>query len=72
MNEDFLLEINSDPRYTQLISEILKQRPVVPLHNPRNDNTEEWKAKSAEQRGFDIWLTYLKIEVKHATRTNTD
>lgn len=59
MNE-LLIELYADPRFEKLIQEIMKHRPVVPNHNPREDNTEEWKAKSAEQRGFDIWCTYFK------------
>lgn len=59
--QEYLLELNTDPRFGMLLKEILRQRPHVPFHDPVNDNTEIWKAKSAERRGFDVWLTYLSI-----------
>lgn len=63
--KEVLLELYSDERVLKLIREILKQRPQIPMHNVQSDNTEEWKARSHEQRGFDIWLTYLKINLEH-------
>lgn len=61
---DFILELNTDPRFVLLVEEILKQRPQIPLHDPVSDNTEVWKAKSAERRGFDIWCAYLQLKPK--------
>ena len=63
--KEVLLEIYSDVRAVQLIREILKHRPQIPSHNFQKDNSEEWKARSAEQRGFDIWTTYLEINLEH-------
>lgn len=48
-------------RVEELLAEIIKHRPTVPEHTPHSDNTEEWKARSAERRGFDIWLAFLDI-----------
>lgn len=59
--KEVLLEMYADPRVVGLIKEILQQRPSIPGHQFGKDNTEEWKARSAERRGFDIWLTYLNI-----------
>lgn len=59
--KEVLVEMCSDPRVVKAIKEILQQRPTVPEHNFGKDNTEEWKARSAERRGFDIWLAYLDI-----------
>lgn len=36
---------------------VKEQRPLVPLHNYEPDNTEEWKALSNQQRGFDLALS---------------
>lgn len=64
--KEYLIELHSDPRFATLLSEIMKQRPQVPTHIPANgntpDNTEIWKARSAEQRGFDVWLAFLNIK----------
>lgn len=60
--DDFLLEWQSDPRFALWLEDVMKLRPVVPYHNPTEDNTEVWKAMSAERRGFDIWLNALKIK----------
>ncbi len=59
---DYLYELRSDPRFTSLMETIMKHRPVVPFHDPVNDNTEIWKSRSAERRGFDVWVTFLKLE----------
>ena len=58
---ELLLELYSDERVIRLFREILKQRPQIPAYNFQKDNSEEWKARSSEQRGFDVWLTYLEI-----------
>lgn len=63
--KEVLLEMYSDVRILKLFKEILTQRPHIPSFDFRKDNTEEWKAKSAEQRGFDIWLTYLNIDLEN-------
>jgi hypothetical protein len=62
--QELLLELHSDVRVEKLFREILKHRPSVPVHNFKIDNTEEWKARSAEQRGFDIWLAHLNINLE--------
>jgi len=60
-NNDLFIELYTDPRFMKLVKEIMKQRPSIPTHNPGSDNTEDWKARSAEQRGFDIWVAFLKV-----------
>ena len=64
--KELFVELYSDPRFSALVKEIMRQRPVIPGHDPQKDNTEQWKATSAEQRGFDIWVTYLRVP-KEAT-----
>jgi len=63
--KEILLELYSDERVVKLIRDVLKQRPMIPVHSFQKDNTEEWKSRSAEQRGFDIWLSYLNINLEH-------
>lgn len=58
-HKEYLMELYTDPRFEALVKEVLKHRPAVPPHDPSNDNTELWKAKSAEQRGFDVWCAFL-------------
>ena len=58
---DLFIELYSDPRFEALVKEIMKQRPTIPTYDPRSDNTEDWKAASAKQIGFDIWVAYLRV-----------
>lgn len=61
MNKELFAELYSDPRFVKLVKEALKQRPQIPAYDPKAENTEIWKSVSSEQRGFDIWVTYLRI-----------
>lgn len=63
--KEVLLEMYADPRVVAIFKEILRQRPELPSYNFQKDNTEEWKARSSERNGFDIWLTYLNINPEH-------
>lgn len=65
MHEEFLTFIRSHPFFEDFIDEVLKHRPNIPGHNPRQDNTEEWKSASAMQAGFDLCLTYFGIGVEN-------
>ena len=62
MSNEYLIELKSDPRFMSIVETIMKQRPVIPGHDPRNENTEVWKHESAKKEGFDIWITFLKLE----------
>jgi len=62
MNNEYLLELKTDPRFMSVIETIMDQRPVIPSHDPRNDNTEVWKHESAKKEGFDIWVIFLRLE----------
>jgi len=65
VNKEYLIELKSDPRFEALLAEILSNRPKVPAYTPDSDNTEIWKARSMERRGFDIWLAFLNLEINH-------
>lgn len=44
----------------------MKHRPNIPIHNPRDDKSVEvWKHESAKKEGFDIWVTFLRLENKN-------
>ena len=60
-NKELFIELYSDPRFEVLVKEIMRQRPTIPTYDPRSDNTEAWKAASANQVGFDIWVAYLRV-----------
>lgn len=61
MKEDFLTYIKSHPAWPYFQKQLLEQRPILIPHNPRNDNTEEWKSLSAQQRGFDLCCAFFEI-----------
>ena len=61
MNKEIFIELYSDPRFMELVKNIMKQRPTIPTYDPRSDNTEAWKAASAAQIGFDIWVAFLRV-----------
>ncbi len=53
---DYLEQLRVDPTFRHLLDSIIKQRPIVPVYNHHKDNTEEWKALSNMQKGFDKCL----------------
>lgn len=59
MDKRFLEELKSDARWHQMIKEIKSHRPLCPQWNHENDNTDEWKARSNQQKGFDLILSLL-------------
>lgn len=62
MKDDFLLHMKSHSLWPIFKKDLLSKRPLVPPHDPRKDNTEEWKSLSAQQRGFDLCCALLQIE----------
>lgn len=59
----YLKDLRADPRFQLLIKEIESHRPLLPTFDPDKDNTELWKAKSGERKGFDFVMQFLKGEV---------
>ncbi len=43
--------------FQTIMREVKKQRPEIPPYNHDPDNTEEWKALSNQQRGFELALS---------------
>ena len=50
MSKEYVLELKTDPRFVSLVKTIMNQRPVIPGHDPRHDNTEVWKHESADRK----------------------
>jgi len=57
MNDQYLEALRSTLEFQELLGRVKARRPIVPAHNPEQDNTEDWKAKSAMRQGFDLCLT---------------
>lgn len=51
-----LKELAGHPEYMALIAGAKRLRPEVPAWDSKQDNTEDWKRKSAMQEGFDLCL----------------
>ena len=61
--DEILFFMKSHPLYEEFEERLLSYRPIVPEYNPKEDNTDEWKYRSAQKAGFDLCLTIFKIEV---------
>lgn len=62
--DDLVYAIHSHPQFDLLIEALKAARPIVPSHDPGNDNTEQWKQRSAQQAGFDLCLSLFKITME--------
>jgi hypothetical protein len=51
-----LRELSGHPEWVGLIKKAQRERPTVPSWDSNQDNTDEWKHKSAMQEGFDLCL----------------
>ena len=61
----WIQKLQSDPLWEQfIVRELMEKRPSIPNYNPNKDNTEQWKAASAMQQGFDLALGVLELKVK--------
>lgn len=49
-----LKELAGHPEYVAMIAAAKKMRPDLPSWDASQDNTEDWKRKSAMQEGFDL------------------
>lgn len=53
MNKALLTTLYENPVFVQLVEEMKKTRPIVPMYDWSKDNIEEVKAKSLIQQGYD-------------------
>lgn len=44
------------PEWLDALDKAKRMRPVIPQWDANQDNTEDWKRKSAMQEGFDLAL----------------
>ena len=51
--------LRQSPEFISLMAEIKEARPIIPVYSHSPDNTEEWKANSNVQKGFDLALSFL-------------
>lgn len=58
-----LQEAFGDVEYRRLLNKIKEGRPVVPAWNAIEDNSDDWKHKSAMQEGYDLCLATFGIKL---------
>lgn len=58
MSENLTI-LRQNELFQEEMQRIMKHRPTVPPYNYDPDNTEEWKAMSNMQRGFDLFAELL-------------
>lgn len=56
MNE-FVEILRQNETFQKVLQDAKAERPTIPPYNHSPDNTEEWKALSNMQRGFDLALS---------------
>jgi len=56
LKNEYLEMIRTQPEFAKAVEEIIKMRPTIPPHDFNEDNTEQWKSMSAQQRGFDLCI----------------
>lgn len=61
--KSLLAEMQADGRFQFLLQLLKESRPSIPEYDEKNDNTEIWKARSAQRRGFDLCMKVLAINV---------
>jgi len=55
-----LKEIAGHPEYQAMLKSAEKLMPSLPEWDPTQDNTEEWKQKSAMRHGFELCLAIFR------------
>lgn len=51
-----LAELSGHPEYVALLKRAQQMRPELPVWDSVQDNTNEWKEKSAQRQGFENCL----------------
>ncbi len=55
----YLKSLRETNEFQNLIKRVKTQRPIVPVYDANDDNTEIWKANCYMLKGFDLCLTLL-------------
>jgi len=59
---DLIANIHAHQFFNDFRKDLLTLRPIVPAFDEKADNTEQWKADSMKQQGFDLVLKFLHIK----------
>jgi hypothetical protein len=59
LNKALLQNLHEMTEFQMLLKELKQIRPIVPNYNWKEANTEEIKAKSCLQQGFDLALSIM-------------
>jgi len=60
--DNFLREIQDHPLFPEVYARLKQARPQIPPFADNNEN--EWKLKTGQQKGFDLCLALLKINLE--------
>ena len=60
--EHLIVDLEEHGHYSAFLEIIGEMRPVIPAHDPTKGNTEEWKQRSGQQQGFDLFASLLNIK----------
>jgi len=55
-------DLQEHGHYQAFLKEVSEMRPIVPRHDPIKENTEEWKQRSGQQQGYDLFASLLNIK----------
>ena len=59
IKNEYLVMLRATPEFQGIMKQVKSHRPVIPVHSINPDNTDEWKANSWMQQGFDLCLSLL-------------
>ncbi len=59
INKAYLSNLRATKDYRDMMNAVAENRPQVLTYDYNNDNTDEWKYKSAMQQGFDLCFRLL-------------
>jgi len=59
MNKDLLINLHQYPEFAILVKELKSMRPILPTHDPKQDNIEMWKFRSAQQQHHDMLMSII-------------
>ncbi len=60
----FIEQIKESQFWPALLERFESQRPIIPVFNAKNDNSDLWKLTSGSQLGYDSCLAVLKLKME--------
>ena len=58
----FLVAMSEHAHYADFLKMVEDARPQIPVFNPKDDNTENWKKQSGMRQGYDLFASLLKLK----------